>query len=132
MGEFYKVIMISVGMAVAIFGASEVALRYMSMQGLSEHRGLFLLLLAASVLRACSDLGNLALVSTKKDKSYATVNIIGVLLSICMTTLGVAFYGLTGAGVAIFATAVILLLMRIWMLGGLLRPAASPRPGGDV
>jgi O-antigen/teichoic acid export membrane protein len=130
--EFYKVITISVGMAVVIFGASEVALRYMSMQGLSEHRGLFLLLLAASVLRACSDLGNLALVSTQKDKSYAAINIVGVVLSLSMTTLGVAFYGLAGAGVAIFATAIILLLMRIWLLAGLLWPAASPQPGGHA
>jgi O-antigen/teichoic acid export membrane protein len=127
--EFYKVISISVGMALVIFAASEVALRYMSMQGLSEHRGLFLLLLAASVLRACSDLGNVAMLSTQKDTSYAAINIIGVFLSTGMTCLGVALYGLTGAGVAIFATAVILLLMRIWLLAGLLRPAASPRQG---
>lgn len=130
--EFYKVISISVGMALVIFAASEVALRYMSMQGLSEHRGLFLLLLAASVLRACSDLGNVALLSTQKDTSYAAINIIGVFLSTGMTCLGVAFYGLSGAGVAIFATAVILLLMRIWLLAGLLRPGALSRAGGDT
>jgi O-antigen/teichoic acid export membrane protein len=130
--EFYKVISISIGMALVIFAASEVALRYMSMQGLSEHRGLFLLLLAASVLRACSDLGNVALLSTQKDRSYAAINIIGVFLSTGMTCLGVAFYGLSGAGVAIFVTAIILFLMRVWLLAGLLRPAASPRPGGDA
>ncbi|MDN4988161.1 oligosaccharide flippase family protein [Bradyrhizobium sp. WYCCWR 13022] len=127
--EFYKVISISVGMALVIFAASEVALHYMSMRGLSEHHGLFLLLLAASVLRACSDLGNVAMLSTQKDTSYAAINIIGVFLSTGMTCLGVALYGLSGAGVAIFTTAVILLLMRIWLLAGLLRPTASPDPG---
>jgi O-antigen/teichoic acid export membrane protein len=130
--EFYKVVAISVGMAIAIFAASEGALHYMSMPGLSEHRGLFILLLAASILRACSDLGNLALVSTQKDKSYAAINIIGVFLSLGMTSLGVAFYGLSGAGVAIFATAVILLLMRVWLLAGLLWPTATSDSGGHA
>lgn len=131
--EFIKVVSISTGAAVAIFAASEVALRYMAMEGLSEHRGLFLLLLAAAVLRSCSDLGNVGLLSTKKDASYAAINTIGVCLSTAMTCVGIVAYGLTGAGIAIFLTAIILLLMRAWFLAGAFRSAgASPSSDGGA
>ncbi|MBR0777401.1 lipopolysaccharide biosynthesis protein [Bradyrhizobium diazoefficiens] len=126
--QFAKTIGLSVGLAVMIFLFGEVLLRYLAMTSLAEHRGLFLLMLATSVLRSCSDLANVGITSTGRDRSYATINIFGVVLSIASCVLGVVVFGLVGIGIASLATAIVLLGIRLAFLAASVRatgPAAA-------
>lgn len=123
--QFVKTVGLSVGLAVMIFLFGEVLLRYLAMTGLAEHRGLFLLMLATSVLRSCSDLANVGITSTGRDRSYATINILGVLLSIASCVLGVMLFGLIGIGIASLATAITLLGIRLAFLASAVRASAS-------
>ena len=123
--QFTKTISLSVGLSVMIFLFGEVLLRYLAMTGLAEHRGLFLLMLATSVLRSCSDLANVGITSTGRDRSYAAINILGVLLAVASCVLGVVLFGLIGIGIASLATAIILLGIRLALLASAVRASAS-------
>jgi O-antigen/teichoic acid export membrane protein len=123
--QFAKTIALSVGLSVMIFLFGEVLLRTLAMSALAEHRSLFLLMLATSVLRSCSDLANVGITSTGRDRSYATINILGVLLSIVSCILGVVAFGLIGIGIASLVTAIILLVIRLAILTATLRATTS-------
>lgn len=127
--QFAKTIGMSIGLSVAIFLFGEVLLRYFAMTALAEHRDLFLLMLATSVLRSCSDLANVGITSTRRDRSYAAINILGVLFSIASCVLGVLLFGLLGVGIASLAIAVILLGVRFAILAAAVRANASTATG---
>lgn len=124
--ELTKTILFSTGLAVAIFAASEVLLAYMSMQGLREHRSLFLLMLVSAVLRSCSDLANVGITSTGKDRFYAAINISGVFLSLTLSFVCIYAFGLIGAGVGSLVTAIILLSARFYFLNRTFKASKLP------
>jgi O-antigen/teichoic acid export membrane protein len=114
--ELLKTILLSIGLAVAIYVTSEILLGFLSMQTLREHRGLFLLMLGGAVLRSCSDLANVAITSTGSDGFYAVTNILGVFLSIALSFVGVYAFGLEGAAIASLLTAAVLFSVRFYYL----------------
>jgi O-antigen/teichoic acid export membrane protein len=124
--EFLKTIVTSTLLAVAIFAVSEVLLRYLGMQELREYRMLFLAMLGAAVLRSCSDLANIGITSTGGDRSYAAINATGVLLSALLSLAGSYLFGLTGTAVAALATAIILLVVRLFYLVRAFRAQSVP------
>jgi O-antigen/teichoic acid export membrane protein len=124
--ELTKTIVFSTGLAVIIFVASELLLGYLSMQGLREHRGLLLLMLAASVLRSCSDLANIGITSTGRDRFYASINISGVFLSVALSFISIYTFGLIGAGIGSVVTAIILLSARFYFLNRTFKASKIP------
>jgi O-antigen/teichoic acid export membrane protein len=124
--EFLKTIVTSTLLAVAIFVVSEILLRYLGMLELREHRVLFLAMLGAAVLRSCSDLANIGITSTGGDKSYAAINVSGVLLSAALSFAGSYWFGLTGTAFASLATAIILLAVRLFYFARAFKAQSSP------
>ncbi|MDI3566421.1 lipopolysaccharide biosynthesis protein [Bradyrhizobium sp. Arg816] len=114
--EFLKTIATSTTLAIAIFVASEILLRYLGMHELEEHRVVFLAMLGAAVLRSCSDLANIGITSTGGDKPYAAINAMGVVLSAVLSFGASYMFDLVGTAFAALATAVILLAVRLYYL----------------
>ena len=103
-------------LGLGVFGASEILIRIMNMQELGQHRDLFVLLLLASVVRSFSDLLNIGLTSRNKDKHYATLNIVGVFLSIALAFAMIGAFGLIGAGIAALTAALSMVLLKGYFL----------------
>lgn len=74
--------------------------------------GLFALLLAAAALRACAELLNYALISAGHDRSYAAINVVGVVMAAVLTYLGLRSFGLVGVGLAVAFNALLLVAIR--------------------
>lgn len=114
--EIVKTLAFSVIFSFAIFAASEVIIRFLGMSNLREHRDLFALLLLAATFRSLSDLMNIGLTSTGRDKSYAMTNIAGVFISLGLALVGGYLWSLVGVGVSALMTAIILFLTRFMEL----------------
>jgi len=114
--EMIKTALLTPALAIGIMIGSEVLIYMMGMSNLSEHRLLFSLMLAAAVIRCCSDLLNVGLISAQADKLYVYYNIAGVFISLGLMALGSYLWGLDGAGIASLITAVLLLAMRVYGL----------------
>jgi O-antigen/teichoic acid export membrane protein len=90
---------------------------------------LFAALLLASIIRSCSDMLNVGLSSTTRDKSYAMINILGVPVSLVFTFAFVSMFGLMGAGVSAVLSALLLVAMRSVMLRRLYRQGGGAHAG---
>jgi len=110
--QFIKTTAMACGMGLAVWIGCELLIRYLSMSQLGEHRGVFLLLLMASIVRSISDLLNVGLTSLKKDNHYATINLLGVCLAIGVATVMIAIFGFVGTGIAALVTALIIAGLR--------------------
>jgi O-antigen/teichoic acid export membrane protein len=110
--QMKKAAVISTIMGVGIFIGTEVLIRLMGMNELGEHRDLFLLMLLAAMIRSFADLLNIGLTSRKKDRHYATINVMGLCLSVLMAFAMMALFGFIGAGIASLITAILITLIR--------------------
>jgi O-antigen/teichoic acid export membrane protein len=114
--EVIKTAVLTPLLGAGIFIGAEVIINFMSMNELKENRLLFILMLAAAVVRSCSDLLNVGLISTGADKLYVNINIGGLFLSLMCTAIGSLAFGLQGVGIASLITAMLLLAMRVFYL----------------
>lgn len=105
--QFTKTGLLAASLGLAIFIAGIVLVHIMSMPELGEHRGIFALLLLASVVRSCADLMNMGLNSLRKDGHYAFVNLFSVVLSVSMSFAMISTLGFPGAGIAALLTALV-------------------------
>ncbi|KQR73272.1 hypothetical protein ASG03_00070 [Rhizobium sp. Leaf341] len=110
--QIIKTAVIATVLAAGVLGGSEFLIRFLSMSEISEHRGLFILLLLAAIVRSCSDLLNVGLTSLNKDSHYASINMFGVCLSVTMTAAMISWLGFNGTGVAALITAVVVTGIR--------------------
>jgi len=106
--QFIKTVLMSTVLGTSVLVGAEVLMHVMNMQQLLGHRLLFILMLLAAIIRACSDLLNVGLTSMKKDKHYALTNLFGVGLTIGIAYVMLNLFGLIGAGVAALLTALII------------------------
>lgn len=116
--ELLRTLVISGTMSVVIFGASDVLLGRMGMSDMRTHYVLFCLLLLAAIVRSCSDLLSIGLTSLNRDRSYALMNVSGMVLSVTFAYLGIRFFGLDGAGFGALLTAIVLSIARAVLLFG--------------
>ncbi|TQX85330.1 MULTISPECIES: lipopolysaccharide biosynthesis protein [unclassified Rhizobium] len=114
--ELGRTILFASLLGIGIFIAAEILISSMSMSDLGQHRGLFVLLLCAAIVRSCSDLLNIGLSSLEKDKHYAAINILGVCMSICIAGISIYIMGLIGTGVAALLTALLLMMIRLFVI----------------
>lgn len=114
--QFIKTIIFATALGVGVFIAAEILIRVMNMTNLSNHRGLFVLLLAAAIIRSCSDLLNIALTSLRMDGYYAAINLGGVCVSIAIAGAMIYLFGLLGTGIAALMTALLLLAVRAFFV----------------
>ncbi|MDP1026697.1 oligosaccharide flippase family protein [Sphingomonas sp. KR1UV-12] len=127
--EMLRVLGVASILAAGIYVIGIVAVDRLKMTELVRNHGILLLLLAAAVVRAGSDLLNLAIASRERDGHYAVVNLAGVIVSVAATATGILAFGLQGAALASLATALILFAARIALLGHALSPLARARAG---
>lgn len=88
------------------------------MSDMRTHYVLFCLLLLAAIVRSCSDLLSIGLTSLNRDRSYALMNVSGMVLSVTFAYLGIRFFGLDGAGFGALLTAIVLSIARAILLFG--------------
>lgn len=123
--QIKKVLGFASVLAVAIYGASEIIFRFMAMPEVAEHRGVFVMLLVATIIRSASDIFNYGLMSIHKDRQYGYINMAGVMLSAAATFAAISLFGFSGAGVGALVTAVTLASIRgriLWRFAGSERP----------
>jgi O-antigen/teichoic acid export membrane protein len=125
--ELLKAIVIAIGLALAMFVTMEVVFRIDPGGRFPRQRDLYLLLLLTAVMRAGSDLLNVCITSTGRDRYYAASNIGGVILSLAFAFAGISLFGLVGSGIGALTTAVILLASRLVYLRHVLRSEQSRR-----
>ena len=107
-----KTLIMATVLGVAVFILTE-AIIYFGPEGrFPVARGLFTLLLLASIIRCSSDLMNVGITSSGNDKRYAFTNLVGVFLSIALAALGLHLFGLIGVGLSSLLTSIILLSIR--------------------
>lgn len=114
--QMVKTATFSTVIGVGLFITCEMAIQFLNMKDLSEHRDMFILMLVAAIVRSCSDLLNVGLTSMRKDNHYATINLIGLFLTAAMTYVMISLLGFIGAGIASLATACIVAATRAGFL----------------
>lgn len=110
--QFIKTTALSVVLGIGVFFGSEVLIHVLDMKGVTEYRSIFIMLLLAAIIRSSSDLLNVGLTSMKKDNHYATINLLGVCLSVAMAFAMIELFGFVGTGIAALATASIVAVVR--------------------
>jgi O-antigen/teichoic acid export membrane protein len=95
--------------------------RYLDRPELTREPWIFLLMLGGTLFRLASEVGNFGLVSRGLDKTYAVINIAGIFISLAVTTVAIAAWGLAGAGVAMLLTSAALFAIRAWHLARIYR-----------
>ncbi|NWJ23873.1 hypothetical protein [Rhizobium sp. RM] len=103
--QFTKTAVMSVILGIGVFVACEVLIRFMDMEQIAEHRFLFVLMLLAAIVRSCSDMLSTGLTSIKKDRHYALINMVSVVVMIFVAYAMMRIFGLNGAGIAALLTA---------------------------
>ncbi len=91
-------------------------------------RLLLVLLLLAAVVRAGSDMLNVGITSTRRDRAYAITNVIGMVTAVLLSLILLKTVGLIGAGVSALLTALGLFVIRagyLWRVA-VMPDAASP------
>lgn len=123
--ELLKAIVVSLGLAMLMFVAMELVFVFDKGGHFPRERELFGCLLLASVLRAGSDLLNVCITSSGRDRYYAASNVAGVFLSLACAFVGISLFGLIGSGLGAAATAAILIVSRLIHLRGIVRTEAG-------
>jgi O-antigen/teichoic acid export membrane protein len=77
---------------------------------------LFCLMLVGVTIRLLSDMASYGLYSRNLDTEFAATNIVGIVASLALSFILIARYGLMGAGVGMIVHAVLLLLLRAFLL----------------
>jgi O-antigen/teichoic acid export membrane protein len=137
--ELLKALAVATGLAAAMFVAMEVVFQLDASGRFPRQRDLYVLLLLTAVMRAGSDMLNVCITSTGRDRYYAASNISGVFLSLGCAYAGISLFGLLGSGLGALTTAAILLVSRLLYLRHVLHsergsrgaPAVPAAPIGD-
>jgi hypothetical protein len=115
--QFIKTAIVTPILGICIFVCSQIIIiHFMSMKELGEHNLLFIMLLLAAVIRCCSDLLNIGLISAGADARYVSINVSGVFVSLLFAAVGSVTLGLDGVGYGSLVAAILLLLARILAL----------------
>lgn len=114
--QLTRTFLVSLVLAALNFGVTEVIIALMPQGTMPADRTLFALLLAAAVLRSCSDVFNSGLIGHKLDRAYAAVNVLGVAVTLIVAPLAMMAWGLVGAGIALVLVAGILVTLRAILL----------------
>lgn len=77
---------------------------------------LFCLMLIGVAIRLLSDMASFGLYSRNLDTEFAVMNIVGIVVSLALSFLLIARFGLIGAGVGMIVHAVLMLTMRAVLL----------------
>ncbi|MFG1298778.1 lipopolysaccharide biosynthesis protein [Xanthobacter sp. V3C-3] len=117
-------------LGLCVYVAAEILIAFMDMGHVTEHRGVFIMLLVAAMIRSGSDLANVGLMSVRMDRTYAFTNLASLLISAAVTFLFTALMGFPGVGIASLVTATIVTATKA---GFLLRFAygSHPAPAGS-
>jgi O-antigen/teichoic acid export membrane protein len=110
--QFIKTTILSLVLSAGVFIGSEILIKVLKMTQLTEYRPVFIMLLLAAVIRSSSDLLNVGLTSMKRDNHYATINLLGVCLSVVMAFAMIRLFGFFGTGISAIATATIVAAAR--------------------
>jgi O-antigen/teichoic acid export membrane protein len=87
---------------------------------------IFLGILFGAVLKLVSDIFNYGLYSRRLDKSLAYINLFGMVLSLTLSTVGIAVMGLAGVAFSALGTPAILFCLRRSILFADYRKSVSP------
>jgi O-antigen/teichoic acid export membrane protein len=119
--EFVKAITTAVGLATVIFFGTKIAVAALSIPVLDGGDALFVMILLASIIKVISDILNIGLSSAEKDKIFALLNIVGVVVSALTSVIFVRIYGINGAGIGLIASSATLMLVRAFFIASLVR-----------
>jgi O-antigen/teichoic acid export membrane protein len=100
------------GLSLVLFVAVVWGLPYFGVHKLEGYGGLFALMLAGTVIRLLADLMHQGLYSRSIDRPLAVINILGIGITLAVSTTCIAAWGLAGAGIATVLTPTLLLAMR--------------------
>jgi O-antigen/teichoic acid export membrane protein len=121
--DLHQVLLMGTILALIVFAVVTFAIPYLGRPKLSNYPYLLPLMLVAAVLRIGSDVANYGLYACGLDHQWAWSNLLGVLLSAIFTVVGLRSFGLQGVGLAMIATAAVLLVVRLFYLLGSPMPA---------
>lgn len=127
--EVLKTLGYAIVLSVVIFLATEAIIRLSPPGKFPVFHSLLALLLLAAVVRSCSDLLNIAITSTGRDRAYAVTNVFGMFLTLAFGASFMWLFGLLGAGLSAVATASVLLLVRYLYLRRVMGEAATDLSG---
>ncbi|MFK0385434.1 lipopolysaccharide biosynthesis protein [Agrobacterium sp. NPDC090273] len=106
--QFLKTAAMSMVLSFGIFAACEILIHLMDLHQIADHRGLFIMMLLAAVVRSCSDILSTGLTSLRKDRHYALINMVGVVLTVSVAYAMMMIFGLDGAGIAALTSALLI------------------------
>ncbi|MFG1342090.1 lipopolysaccharide biosynthesis protein [Xanthobacter autotrophicus] len=106
----------AVVLGICVYGGSELLIALMGMSHLTEHRGVFIMLVLAAVIRSGTDLANVGITSVRLDRIYALTNLSSLAISCVVTSLCVWWLGFVGVGVASLGTASVVTAIKAWIL----------------
>lgn len=110
--EITRVFAMSGVLSVSMFAAGVAGIHFGYFAPHEHALLLFGLLLAASVVRSCSDVLNVGLSTIGRDRFYAFINVLGIPISIAFTYAFVVPFGLIGAGIGAVTAGLCLVLIR--------------------
>lgn len=114
--DLFKVLILGAVLAVSTYAGIMLAIPHLGRPQLSAYPYLFPLMLIASVIRLGSDVTSYGLYASRRDRHWALTNLLGVVLSGVFTTVGILVLGLSGVGIAMIGTAVVLFVTRTSLL----------------
>ncbi|MFG1306754.1 hypothetical protein V5F34_21750 [Xanthobacter autotrophicus] len=126
--QLVKTAAFSTAIGIGLFVTCELLMGYLNMPELAEHRDVFVLMLIAAVVRACSDLFNVGLTSMRKDNHYASINLVGLILTGLIAYIMISLFGFLGTGIAALTTALIVAATRAGFLISFIRRQTSGNP----
>lgn len=107
---------VALALAVLNLGITDAIIQLMPQGKLPTNHMLFALLLAAAVLRSCSDVLNSGLIGQNRDAAYAAVNLLGIATTLVVAPLAMLAWGLQGAGIALVLVSGALVALRAALL----------------
>jgi len=103
-------------LASILFAAVEWGLPTFGVHRLDGYGVLFAFMLAGILARLLADLAHLGMYSIGLDRPLALINILGIGVTLAVSTVCTYFFGMPGAGVATLLTPLLLLTLRAYAL----------------
>jgi O-antigen/teichoic acid export membrane protein len=107
---------ISAALGVFIFVGNKVLVHFVSMNALQSYDTIFILLIVGAIVRAGSDTINVGLTSLRQDRTYAVLNIFGVLFMCACTPAMLLAFGFWGVGISAVVGALVVAFLRSYFL----------------
>lgn len=127
--EMKKTAAYAVVLGICVYGGSELLIAVLGMSQLTEHRGVFIMLVLAAVVRSATDLANVGITSVRLDRIYALTNLGSLAISCVVTSLCIWWLGFVGVGVAALTTACVVTAIKATIL---VRFAGPGGPAGKA